>query len=91
MHTRTQIPSLRIYKKARYLQWVDFCLWFTRKNSINDKIGGVRELIGPWTLKSLNSIEQIQLRMVVATFNSNPSTKSSPATNVSEETDLIAF
>ena len=39
-------------------------------------------------------IEKIQLRMMVATFNGNPSatiiSRYSP-TNVSEETDLIAF
>ena len=50
-------------------------------------------LIGPRALKSLNSIEKIQLRTMVATFNGNPSATIicySP-TNVSEETDLIAF
>ena len=50
-------------------------------------------LIGPWALKSLISIEKIQPRMMVATFKSNPSTTIicySP-TNVSDETDLIAF
>ena len=51
-------------------------------------------LIGPRALKSLNSIEKIQPRMMVATFNGNPSTTKfscySP-TNVGEETDLIAF
>ena len=51
-------------------------------------------LIGPRALKSLNSIEKIQLRMMVATFNSNPSAtiiSCYSAANVSEETDLIAF
>ena len=51
-------------------------------------------LIGPRALKSLNSIEKIQPRMMVATFNGNPSATIvscySP-TNVSEETELIAF
>ena len=50
-------------------------------------------LIGPWALKSLNSIDKIQPRMMVATFNGNPSATIicySP-TDVSEETDLIAF
>ena len=50
--------------------------------------------IGPGALKSLNSLEKIQLRMIVATFNGNPSatiiTCYSP-TNISEENDLIAF
>ena len=63
------------------------------KNSVNAKIGGIGMLTGPWALKSLNSIEKIQLRIMVATFNSNPSATVicySP-TNISEETDLIAF
>ena len=51
-------------------------------------------LIGPRVLKSLNSIEKIQPRMMVATFNGNPNATIiscySP-TNVSEETDLINF
>ena len=49
-------------------------------------IGGVGMLIEPRALKSLNIIEKIQPRMMVETINScyRP-------TNVSEETDLIAF
>ena len=51
-------------------------------------------LIGPWTLKSQNNIEKIQPRMMVATFNGNPSATiiscNSP-TNVNEETDFITF
>ena len=65
----------------------------TWKNSVNAAIGGVYMLIGPRALKSLNSIEKIKPRMIVATFNGNPSTTIicySP-TNFSEETDLIAF
>ena len=64
------------------------------KNSVNAMIEGVGMLIGPQALKSLNSIEKIQPRMMVATFNDNPSTTIiscySP-TNVSEKTDLITF
>ena len=64
------------------------------KNSVNAMIGGVGILIRPRALKSLNSIERIQPRMTVATFNGNPRTTIifcySP-TNVSEETELIAF
>ena len=51
-------------------------------------------LIGPHALKSLNSIENIQPRMMAATFNHNPSTiiiSCYSPTNVSKETDLIAF
>ena len=55
---------------------------------------GIGMLICPWALKSLNSMEKIQFRMMVATFNGNPSTTIiscySP-TNISDETDLIVF
>ena len=51
-------------------------------------------LIRPRALKSQSSIEKIQPRMMVATFNGNPSATIiscySP-NNVSEEIDLIAF
>ena len=64
------------------------------KNSVNATVVGVGILIGPRALKSFNSIERIQPRMMVATFNGNPRAKinscNSP-TNVSEETELIAF
>ena len=63
------------------------------KNSVHATID-VDMLIGPQTLKSLNIIEKIQLRMMVATFNSNPRAtifSCYSTTNVSEETDLIAF
>ena len=60
------------------------------KNSINATIGSVGMLLRPRALKSLNSIEKIQPRMMVATFNVNPSSTIiscySP-TNVGEETD----
>ena len=62
--------------------------------TVNAMIGSVGMLIGPWALKSRNSIEKIQPKMMVATFNGNPSATIisyySP-TNVSEETELIAF
>ena len=64
------------------------------KNSVNATVGGVGILIGPRALKSLNSIGRIQPRMRVANFNGNPKATIifcySP-TNVSEETELIAF
>ena len=50
--------------------------------------------LSPCTLKSLNSIEKIQLRMMVGTFNGNPSTMIisyySPI-NTSVEKDLDTF
>ena len=55
---------------------------------------GVGMLVGPWALKSLISIEKIQLGMILAIFNGNPGATIiscySP-TNVREETDLINF
>ena len=64
------------------------------KNSINAMIGGVGILIGPRALKSLNSIERIQRRMIITNFKGNPKVTIiscySPI-NVREETELIAF
>ena len=58
--------------------------------TLNAIIGGVGMLIGLWALKSLNSIDKLQPRMMIATFTGNPSAAIisfySP-TNVSEETD----
>ena len=64
------------------------------KNSVNATVGGVGMLIGPRALKTLNSIERIQPRMVAATFNGNPKATIIPCyspTNVSEKTELVAF
>ena len=64
------------------------------KNSVNATVGGLGMLIGPRALKTLNSIERIQPRMMAATFNGNPRATIiscySP-TNVNEETELVAF
>ena len=69
---------------------MDGCSW---KNSVNATIGSVGILIGPQALKSLNSIKKIQPRMMVATYNGNTSATiiGYRPTNVSEETELIAF
>ena len=62
--------------------------------SVDATVGGVGILIGPRALKTLNSIERTQPRMLTATFNGNPRATIiscySP-TNVSEETELVAF
>ena len=66
----------------------------TWKNSVNATIGGVEMLIGPRALKTLNSIERIQPRMMAATFNGNPRAiiiSCYNPTNVSEETELVAL
>ena len=68
--------------------------WHLYGKIVNAATGGVGMLIGPLALKSLNSIEKIQPRMMITSFYGNPSTTIiscySPS-NVSEETDLIAF
>ena len=62
--------------------------------TVNATVGGVGLLIGPRALQTLNSIEKIQPRMMAATFHGNPRATIiscySP-TNVSEETELVAF
>ena len=64
------------------------------KNSVNATIEGIGMLIRPRALKSQNSIEKIQLRMMVDTFNGKLSATIiscySP-TNGSKETDFITF
>ena len=64
------------------------------KNSVSAMIEGVGMLIGPWALKSQDSMEKNQPRMMTTTFNGIPNATIiscySP-TNVSEETVLIAF
>ncbi len=71
--------------KQKLLKW---------KNSFNATVGGVGILIGQRALKSLNSQERIQPRMMVATFNGNPRAiiiSCYSPTNVSEGNELIAF
>ena len=62
--------------------------------TVNATVGGVGLLIWPRGLKTLNSIEKIQPRMMAATFNGNIRATIiscySP-TNVSEETELVTF
>ena len=55
----------------------------TWKNSVDATIGGIGMLIGPWALKSLNSIEKIRPRMMVELLIATPVQQSSPATALS--------
>ena len=71
-----------------------FVLASERKNSANTMIGGEGMFIGPQALKSHNSNEKIQLRMMVAMLNDNPSTtiiSGYSPTNVNEEMNLVVF
>ena len=88
------------YIHSEDIKYYDTGNWWTlvsayaRKNSVNAVMGGVGMLMGPRALQSLNSIEKIQPRMMVATFNDNSSaiiiSCYSPI-YVSEEMDLIAL
>ena len=64
------------------------------KNTVNATVGGVGMIIGPRALKTLNSIERIQHRMMAAMLSGNPRATIiscySP-TNVSEETISYPF
>ena len=62
--------------------------------TVNAVIDGVGMLLTPHTLKSLHSIEKIQSRIMLATFNGNPNTMIIPCynpTNASDETDQDTF
>ena len=76
--TRTQIHAHRRYEISRNWQWMSLVTVSAWKNSVNAAVGGIGLLIGPRALKTLNSIEKIQPRMMAATFNGNP--RASPAT-----------
>ena len=70
--------------------YLSICL----ENSVNAVMEGIEMLLSPRALKSLNSIEKILLRLMVATFNGNPSTtiiSCHGSINASNETDLITF
>ena len=64
------------------------------KSSVNATIGTVEMLLSPCAKQSLNSIEKIQPKMMIATFNGNSTTAIiccySP-TDASDKTDLNTF
>ena len=90
-HRYTHTEDIKYHETGNGWMLVTVSAW---KNSVNASVGGVGMLIGPRALKTLNSIERIQPRMMAATFNGNPKATIiscySP-TNVSEETELVTF
>ena len=90
-HCDTYTKDIKYHETGNGWMLVTVSAW---KNSVNASVGGVGMLIGPRALKTLNSIERIQPRMMVATFNGNPKATIiscySP-TNVSDETELVTF
>ena len=90
-HRYTHTEDIKYHETGNGWSLVTVSAW---KNSVNATVGGVGLLIGPRALKTLNSVEKIQPRMMAATFNGNPRATIlscySP-TNVSEETELVTF
>ena len=90
-HRYTHTEDIKYYETGNGWTLATVSAW---KNSVNATVGGVGMLIGPRALKTLNSIERIQHRMMAATFNGKPKATIiscySP-TNVSEETELVTF
>ena len=90
-HRYTHTEDIKYHETGNGWSLVTVSAW---KNSVNAAVGRVGLLIVPRALKTLNSIEKIQPRMIAATFNGNPRAKIiscySP-TNVSEETELVTF
>ena len=90
-HRYTHSEDIKYHETGNGWSLATVSAW---KNSVNAAVGAVGLLIGPRALKTLNSVEKIQPRMMAATFNGNPRATIiscySP-TNVSEETELVTF
>ena len=90
-HHYTHTEDIKYHETGNGWMLVTVLAW---ENSVNASVGGLGLLIRPRALKTLNSIERIQPRMMVATFNGNPKATiisyNSP-TNVSDETELVTF
>ena len=90
-HRYTHTEDIKYHQTCNGWTLVTASSW---KNSVNATVGGVGMLIGPRALKTLNSIERIQPRMMAARFNGNPRATIiscySP-TNISEETEQVTF
>ena len=87
--THTHTEDIKYHETGNGWSFVTVSAW---KNFVNAAVGGVGLLIEPRALKTLNSIEKIQPRMMAATFNGNPRAtiiSSYSPTNVSEETELV--
>ena len=90
-HRYTHTEDIKYHETDNGWMLVTVSAW---KNSVNASVGGVGILIGPRALKTLNSIERIQPRMMASTFDGNPKATIiscySP-TNVSEENEIVTF
>ena len=90
-HRYTHTEDIKYHETSNGRTRVTVSAW---KNSVNASVGGVGMLIGSRALKTLNSIERIQPRMMAATYNGNSKAtiiSCSNPTNVSEDTELVTF
>ena len=76
-HRYTHTEDIKYHETGNGWSLVTVSAW---KNSVNAAVGGVGLLIGPRALKTLNSIEKIQHRMMAAILTATPEQQSSPAT-----------
>ena len=77
-----------------YGYWWEFVLVSRWKNFTNATIGDVEMLLSPRALRSLNSIERIQPRMMSATYDGNPCAANISCyslTNARDEMDITIF
>ena len=84
-HRYTHTEDIKYHETGNGWSLATVSAW---KNSVNAAVGGVG------LLEMLNSIEKIQPRMMVATFNGNPRATIISCygpTNVSAETELVTF
>ena len=90
-HRYTHTEDIKYHETGNGWSLATVSAW---KNSVSAAVGGVGLLIGPRSLKTLNTVEKIQPRMMAATFNGNPRATIiscySP-TNVSKENELVTF
>ena len=68
-HRYTHTEDIKYHQTGNEWALATVSAW---KNSGNATVGGVGMLIGPKVIKTLNSIERIQPRMMTATFNGKP-------------------
>ena len=76
-HRYTHTEDIKYHETGNGWTLATLSAW---KSSVNAAVGGVAMLIGPRALKTLNSTEKIQPRMLAATFNGNLRATISPAT-----------
>ena len=86
-HRYTHTEDIKYHETGNGWTLATVSAW---KNSVSSTVGVVRMLIGPRALKTLNSIERIQPRVMAATFNGNPRATIISCYSSTNETGKIA-